>query len=77
MFIALLRRGSFGVEEPRLAEKERFYLESVVSVLGHVLRIEGCGPKLESLRVFPEAESARQRDEECALPIAGRFSKPI
>lgn len=77
MFVALCGLQQCGIEEPGLAEKERFYLESVVSVLGHVLRIEGCGPKLEGLGVFPEAEGPRQGDEEGALPVSRRFTEPM
>ena len=77
MLVVLMCRRRFGVEESRLAEKERFYLKSVVPVLGHVLRIEGRRPKLKGFAVFPEAEGARQRDKERAFPISRCFSKPI
>ena len=77
MLVVLMCRRCFGVEESRLAEKERFYLKSVVPVLGHVLRIEGRRPKLKGFAVFPEAEGARQCDEERAFPISRCFSKPI
>ena len=77
MFVALCGLQQCGIEEPGLAEKECFYLESVVSVLGHVLRVEGCGPKLEGLGVFPEAEGSRQGDEEGALPVSRRFTEPM
>ena len=72
MFVALCGLQQCGIEESGLAEKERFYLESVVPVLGHVLRIEGCGPKLEGLGIFPEAEGPCQGDEEGALPVSRR-----
>ena len=77
MFVALCGLQQCGIEEPGLAEKECFYLESVVSVLGHVLRVEGCGPKLEGLGVFPEAEGSRQGDEEGALPVSRCFTEPM
>ena len=77
MFVALRGLQQSGIEKSGLAEKECFYLESVVSVLGHVLRIEGCGPKLEGLGVFSEAEGSRQGDKEGAFPISRCFAEPV
>ena len=78
MFVALCGLQQCGIEESGLAEKERFNLESVVSVLGHVLRIEGCGPKVgKASAFFPETEGPCQGDEEGALPVSRRFTEPM